>query len=360
MVEQVDAFLDEDVDEFRIEVGEVERFVRIVRGRHRVGEHLRDGGFGFGRDFGFGFDFGFRDFAARASAAASLRSRTPSRASAAACSRARRSASYSASRLRLRPLRRDARLRRVRLRRVRLRRVRLRRVRLRRVRLRRVRLRRVRLRHVRLRARSASARSASARSASARSASARSASRRSASTRSASTRSASARSASTRSASSAFGFGAFGFDALGFDALGFEALGFEQRGFEAGLRVDRGGVECIAGFQRDRVDRAVAERGFLVEGDEFVGASALRRHRRRGRSPSMPMSSRTISSIVVVAAVDRCVDRQAGVDRDLVGEVEERRQVFDRQRFHRGCRRLLPATAGRHRSARRRRDRCTR
>src|SRR5207342_3657654 len=56
MVEQVAAFLDEDVDEFGVEVGEVERFVRVLRAFHGVGEELRD--FGFDVRFGFGVCFG--------------------------------------------------------------------------------------------------------------------------------------------------------------------------------------------------------------------------------------------------------------------------------------------------------------
>jgi uncharacterized protein YjbI with pentapeptide repeats len=212
MVEQVDAFLDEDVEQLLVQVavssGSSGSWI-ACGGRDRVAGHR------FGRRLarGFGLDtlgsaFGF---------GVSVRLR-------------------------------HARLRGVRLRGVRLRHARLRHARLRRVRLRHVRLRGARLRafgfgfarlrgarlrarsasrrsasstfgfeharlrarsasstlgfeHARLRARSASRRSASRRSASRRSASRRSASRRSASRRSASTRSASRRSASRRSAS---------------------------------------------------------------------------------------------------------------------------------------------------------------
>ena len=175
----------------------------------------------------------------------------------------------------------------------------LRRVRLRRVRLRRVRLRCARLRRARLRARSASARSASARSASARSASTRSASARSTSTRSASARSV-------------------------FDAFGFDAFGFKQRGFQSGLRFDR---------RRHRPHRLRGRNSSRLRPSLAMSYAA---EIQRRDVPSRPSSvagyvpSSTIWSTASSAhPFGGLADRQARIDGDFFGQVEERRQVFD-------------------------------
>ena len=154
MIEQVDAFLDEDVDEFCVQVGQVECFVRILGRNERLGEQSLDRASALAfRAFGIGLlgrgVLCLVDSASTRSASArSASTRSASTRSASARSASTRSASH----VRLRRVRlRRVRLRRVRLRRVRLRHARLRHVRLRHVRLRRVRLRHARLRHVRLR-----------------------------------------------------------------------------------------------------------------------------------------------------------------------------------------------------------------
>ena len=282
---------------------------------HRVGEHLRDGGF------------------VGSASASTARFASTGAIGCAASASARLARLACGALLRLRSARirlllrrrcvrlRGARLRGVRLRGVRLRGVRLRGVRLRGVRLRRVRLRGVRLRGVRLRARSASRRSASSAFGFERVRLRRVRLRRvrlrrvrlrarSASTRSASSafgfervrlraRSASTRSASRRSASSAFGFDAFGFDALGFERVRLRGARLRARsastalGFEA-CRVERRscvGFGASPSARSSQHDRLRCRRRRATSLQRGVGRDFLREVEDGGRSSARSSSS---------------------------------------------------------------------
>jgi hypothetical protein len=65
MIEQVDAFLDEDVDQFSIQVGEVECFVGVLGGRLHLRKQAFDHGLG-SHAFGRGDAFGFESFVCNA------------------------------------------------------------------------------------------------------------------------------------------------------------------------------------------------------------------------------------------------------------------------------------------------------